>query len=155
MHRTVFLSALTALFVSMPLSAHHGFGGRYDAGQPVAIAGIVERVTFGAPHSTLVLRIDSAFTEKIPSLDGLPAPSPSFRSAYAPVLIAGQRVSLEFPPIGVFNALDTRVRLGDRVELVALRNCDPPHQWRIQWFQPAQGAPAARSGRVQTEVSQC
>lgn len=105
--------------------AHHGFQGRYDAAHPVRVSGVVERAAFEHPHARLWLVVD------------------------------GRRVEVEFPPISRFNALRGRVAPGDRVEIDALRNCDPPHQLRVQRVRLGDGAEIAVPGRVQTETKGC
>ena len=51
--------------------------------------------------------------------------------------------------------LDGRVNPGDRVAVIVLRNCEPPHQLRGQWVRPARGEAVIRGGTLQAEVEGC
>lgn len=67
----------------------------------------------------------------------------------------GEAPEIEFPPVRRFFALEERIQPGDRIALIALRNCEPPHQLRAQWVAPESGPPVVRSGRMQSEVERC
>jgi hypothetical protein len=116
---------LLALLASSAALAHHGFQGRYDAANPVRVMGTVERAAFEHPHARVTVRTDESLVE------------------------------IEFPPITRFNALNGRLAVGDRVEIEALRNCEPPHQLRAQRVRLADGAVVAVQGRVQAETRGC
>lgn len=131
--------------------AHHGFGGSYDRSAPVYLEGTVQRAYFGQPHAELVLTVDAAVQSA--TLD-------ETAQAFADGLTFwraefGASPEIELPPVRLFFDLETRVRPGDRIAIIALRNCDPPHQLRAQWIAPPAGEPVVRRGRMQTEVSGC
>lgn len=138
------LTATTAL-------AHHGFGGTYDRSAPVYLEGTVESAFFGYPHAELVLTVDtdvrsaSLGDEAREFADGL-----TFWRAEI-----GATSEIEFPPVALFFDLEPRIRPGDRIAVIVLRNCEPPHQLRAQWVAPASGDPVVRRGRMQTEVQGC
>lgn len=129
--------------------AHHGFSGRYDRSTPLWIEGVVTDASFGFPHSTLVLDTGAG---ALPV--DLPESAVEFADGLAILPEAGE-VAVEFPPVGRFNGLEDRVGVGDRIQLVVLRNCEPPHQLRVQWIAPATGEPVVREGRMQEEVAAC
>lgn len=150
-HALITIAAAAGLLAAGTAGAHHGFTGRYDAGRPVWLEGQVQSVRFGAPHS--VLRLDVAAATA-------PSPLPAEldfleRPPLTPPEWTGQRVAVEFPPIERFNALQDRLKPGDRVALVAYRNCSTPHQLRVQWVRLPDGGTVVRSGRLQTEVPAC
>ncbi|MEO0632074.1 MAG: hypothetical protein AAFY46_15325, partial [Planctomycetota bacterium] len=140
------LSALAALFGTLAL-AHHGFGGRYDRAAPIYLEGRVLEAYFGFPHAEVVIDVDPK---------AMVAPEPVATGAFATGLTfwraaLGRQVKVEFPPVARFFALEGRVQLGDRMGLVVLRNCEPPHQLRAQWVAPSEGRPVIREGTMQTE----
>lgn len=137
------LAALTA-------GAHHGFTGRYDASQPLWLAGEVTRVYFGQPHPEVTIRVPQALAAPGAAPTGDAGPAPRVRPD-----TLGRELKIEFPPLRPFFDLGSRVRPGDRVSVIALRNCEPPHQLRGQWIQPALGEPVERRGRVQYQVERC
>jgi len=67
----------------------------------------------------------------------------------------GQEVRIEFPPVGSFFGLGRIVSVGDRVAVIAYRNCNAPNQLRGQWIIPKTGAPVAYAGQAQQEVEGC
>lgn len=138
------LSLLCAL-VPATVLAHHGFGGRYDRNNPVYLEGLVVSAFFGQPHPELVVMVDAA------------APVPPDLAGRFPGLVAwpGPEATVEFPPVRAFFALDGAVIEGDRIALVALRNCEPPNQLRGQWLKTTDGNVVEASGRLQTEVEGC
>jgi len=136
--------------------AHHGFTGRYDISQPLWIEGEVTRVYFGQPHPEVTIRTpnDLSAPSSAPDLTGA-------AGVIRPQALSvredsrGREIVVEFPPIQAFFSLGSRVARGDRVAVIAFRNCEAPHQIRGQWIQPAIGAPVARNGRVQYQVDGC
>jgi hypothetical protein len=145
-----FATTLTTAF------AHHGFTGRYNIAQPVWIEGEVVRVYFGQPHPLVTVRTAanmSAPTQR-PAL-GAAADSIGDRALVVRADTRGREVRIEFPPVQMFFDLDRKVAVGDRVAIIAFRNCNAPHQLRGQWIQPKTGNAIARGGRVKYQVEGC
>jgi len=140
-----------AMLTAAAALAHHGFGGAYDRSAPIYLEGTVERAYFGYPHAELVLRADPS---------ARPADLPDSAAEFAPGLGVwhaelGGAPDIEFPPVRRFFDLEERIKPGDRIAVIALRNCEPPHQLRAQWVAPESGPPVVRSGRMQSEVEHC
>ncbi len=145
---TAALGALSVLAASAAL-AHHGFGGRYDRSTPVWLEGVVEDAFFGYPHAEIVLRAD-----RDPDLGDLPVTASEFDAGLA-VYEGDDTVEIEFPPVQLFFALEGRIDVGDRIAVIVLRNCEPPHQLRGQWVRLADGEQVLRRGTMQEEVLGC
>jgi hypothetical protein len=147
--RLPLLPAIGALIIvgcALPLTvlAHHGFSGRYDRSAPVWLAGTVTAASFGLPHSVITLTPDTTLPPDVGEFaDGLVT------------WTGADPVTVEFPPVARFFDIGDMIAVGDRIGLVALRNCDEPHQLRGQWVQPATGVPVVREGRMQEEVAGC
>ncbi|MEL6782687.1 MAG: hypothetical protein AAFO51_09940 [Pseudomonadota bacterium] len=140
------LSGVVALCGTLAL-AHHGFGGRYDRAAPIYLEGKVLEAYFGFPHAEVLMDVDP---------DATVAPAPVAAGEFATGLTfwratLGRPVEVEFPPVARFFALEGRVEAGDRIGLVVLRNCEPPHQLRAQWVAPPKGPPVIREGTMQSE----
>ncbi len=147
---------IVACLLMSSVRAHHGFTGRYDVSQPLWIEGEITRVYFGQPHPLVTIRTNSKLTTpaQTPDLAG----AGDVIAAGAIVVRAdtrGQDVRIEFPPVRMFFELGDRITVGDRVAVIAFRNCESPHQLRGQWIRPARGVPVARAGRVQSQVQGC
>ncbi|MBB4005540.1 DUF6152 family protein [Aurantimonas endophytica] len=135
---------------------HHGFGGRYDLSAPVWIEGEVTRAYFGQPHAELVIRVADDL--------GVPAAPPDLGSA-ATFLdpgrlqvradMRGASVEVELPPTQKYFSLGERIAVGDRIAIIAVRNCDPPHQLNGQWLRLADGEIVARAGAMSYMVGGC
>lgn len=138
--------ATAAVVATTPAIAHHGFTGRYDVSSPIYINGIVEAATFGFPHA--VIEITSSCASAPPALTA------EFGTGLVAVS-SEQRLTVEFPPVGIFNDLEGRIAGGDQIGMVVFRNCDPPHQLRAQWVAPVAGEPVLRNRRLQDEVEGC
>jgi hypothetical protein len=67
----------------------------------------------------------------------------------------GASVEIEYPPIALFFDLASRIREGDALSTIALRNCLAPHQLRGQWIRLADGSTVLRRGRMQSGVEGC
>lgn len=67
----------------------------------------------------------------------------------------GTSIEIEFPPVDRFFELEGRIRPGDRIAVIALRNCEAPHQLRGQWIAPPDGPAVVREGRMQSEIDGC
>lgn len=144
--RALMTTLMAASVLVVGAEAHHGFSGRYDVTKPLYVGGRVKSAVFGYPHAVL---------EIIP--DGLPPTQvPVESSPQAPLLMkAGGIVAIELPPVAIFNSLESRIKVGDRIGLIVLRNCDPPHQYRALWVAPVEGLPVNRDRRYQGEVQGC
>ncbi|MEM9764015.1 MAG: hypothetical protein AAF968_16160 [Pseudomonadota bacterium] len=144
--RVVALSAMVAVGGTLAL-AHHGFGGRYDRSAPIYLEGTVLEAYFGFPHAEVLIEADP---------DAIVAPASIATGEFVTGLTfwqaaLGLQVEVEFPPVARFFALEERVDVGDRIGLVVLRNCEPPHQLRAQWVAPPTGPPVIREGTMQSE----
>ena len=152
------IALLLALLISgvSAALAHHGFTGRYDISAPLWIEGEVTKVYFGQPHAELTIRTsaDLSLPDAAPDLAGaddvITAQALAVRED-----TKAREIEIEFPPIRIFFDLGSSVSVGDRVAVIAFRNCEPPHQLRGQWIKPQDGAPVARSGRLQYQVEGC
>jgi hypothetical protein len=136
--------------------AHHGFDGRYDLAAPVWIEGVVVDAYFGHPHSELTVHVSSdiAVPEPRPEL----GPAASFLDPQAltvPADIVGQTVVLELPPTAQYASLGNRIASGDRIAVIAVRNCEPPHQLNVQWLRLPGGEVESRTGAMSYMVEEC
>lgn len=154
--RSLATLAMLLAALAAPASAHHGFTGRYDASRPLWIEGVVTRAYFGQPHAEVVIRTEPTLAPPTtrPAL-GSAADIIGDRPLEVRADTRGRVVRIEFPPVAAFFALGTSVSVGDRVAVIAYRNCEAPHQLRGQWIRPESGRPTVRSGRVQAQVEGC
>jgi hypothetical protein len=141
--RLLLLSA--AVLPVGPTSAHHGFTGRYDTDKPLFMVGSVVSVAASPPHPVVTLRVSPSAIAP-PSGADRPAELTGDFGPGAP--LAGQTVQVEFPPVQTFFALRDRLKPGDTVEIVALRNCRPPNQLRSQWIRLPGREIIQREGRL-------
>ena len=135
---------------------HHGFSGRYDLSRPIWIEGEVVRAYFGPPHAELTIR--TAPSMRVPSPLPRLGPTASFIDAGSLRILTptqGRTFRLELPPTQQYFGLRSRVAVGDRIAVVALRNCERPHQLNVQWLRPAKGAIVARSAPMSYMARQC
>ena len=58
----VLAAGLLSLACAMPVFAHHGFTGRYDASKPINIQGTVRAVTVAYPHAEITIQVVDAAT---------------------------------------------------------------------------------------------
>lgn len=145
------LSVLASLALLAQAFAHHGGAGRYDAGQPIYLTGRVLEAHFAPPHPRLRLAVEAA---DLPALSA--AEAADFTGPVAVRLgDAGRTLTVEFAPIGMFFSLGDRLSVGDRVEVIAMINCEPPHELRSQWLRLANGTLLMRSGGNHRKVSGC
>ena len=54
------LAIAAALLSSLPIQAHHSFGGTYDVGKQITIKGKMVQVTLRSPHSFLYVEVEDA-----------------------------------------------------------------------------------------------
>jgi hypothetical protein len=139
--RIVIGGALIAL--SGPARAHHGFTGRYDTDQPIWLKGRITALTLARPHPTITL---TPVDEPVPH--GLKMPPEMTGALVSPRDRVGVAQTVEFAPVSAFFDMGDRARVGDVVEIIALRNCSPPHQLRSQWLRLANGAVIERVGKL-------
>jgi hypothetical protein len=145
------LLAVSAIVMPLPTVAHHGFTGRYDTDAPIWILGAVTAAAFSPPHPVLNVRvdIDAAAPQNLPVISSVTG-AVAVRAADH-----GQVLAVELPPVGTFFGLSSQVRVGDRVAMIALRNCAPPHQLRSQWIRLANGSVIERAERMSYMVRGC
>jgi hypothetical protein len=144
MMRSLISAALALAATAAPAApAHHGFTGRHDTDRPIWLTGVVTALSASPPHPSIALRVDAEAAAppgtRPVEFTGALAVRPEDR---------GQTVQIEFPPVAAFHALGQSVRVGDRVQIMALRNCRPPNQLRSQWIRLADGAVVQREGRL-------
>jgi uncharacterized protein DUF6152 len=61
MRRSYFALAVAAVMVSsLPVQAHHSFGGTYDVGREITIKGKIVQVQLRSPHSFLHVEVEDA-----------------------------------------------------------------------------------------------
>jgi hypothetical protein len=140
---------LAALVV--PALAHHGFTGRYDTNNPIWIEGVVESLATAPPHPTMQVRLD----DPARSASVIVAPSELTGPIRALTDGAGRAVEVEFPPVPDFFSMGEKLRVGNRVAVIALRNCQPPHQLRSQWVRLTSGNLIQRVGRLSYQSRGC
>ncbi|WP_425645357.1 hypothetical protein [Agrobacterium leguminum] len=136
--RTALALAISVIGVA---SAYHGFGDRYDLSAPIWVEGEVVEAYFGQPHAELTIRtrVDMALPATAPDMDMAAA----FLDAGALVVLpetVGQTIEVELPPTQQYFGLGERIHVGDRVAIIAVRNCDEPHQLNGQWLRLADDA---------------
>jgi len=54
------LAIAAAMLSSLPVQAHHSFGGTYDVGKQITIRGKMVQVTLRSPHSFLYVEVEDA-----------------------------------------------------------------------------------------------
>lgn len=148
-------SSAGALF-SWEAKSHHGFDGRYDLSAPVWLQGLVVHSYFGQPHAELVIETspDLAVPDQIPDL----AAAASFLAPGALTVrpeTRGRHIKVELPPTSQFFTLGQSIADRDTVALIALRNCEAPHQLNVQWVQVGDDPPVARSRPMSYMASEC
>ncbi|MBE9018910.1 hypothetical protein C7Y66_22905 [Chroococcidiopsis sp. CCALA 051] len=154
---TTVIVLFSAASVTKEVAAHHGFTGEYDASRPLYVQGTVRQVRWQSPHSTLIVEIPK----------NLEVP-PEFRQLSASELgtdtqkqltvspeLLGTQQRVEFPPVTSMVApLQDRLQVGNSVQLVVLRNCEPPNQLRILLARVTDGTTVARA-KTANQVNGC
>jgi hypothetical protein len=139
--------------------AHHGFQGRYDSSRLMYLQGTVQEARWQSPHSVLVVQVPDRIS--IPdSVRQSTQLNQLGRNAVQrltiPQNLLGRVQQVEFPPVGsMTRPLRDRLRSGGQIRLLVYRNCDRPHQLRVQFAQMTDGTTVVRPGTVQTEVIGC
>jgi hypothetical protein len=78
------LCAALAVFVPLPLSAHHSFAAEFDAAKPVTLEGTVARLEWTNPHAWLYLDVRGADGKVVQWALELSAPSALNRRGFRP-----------------------------------------------------------------------
>jgi hypothetical protein len=139
------------------VAAHHGFTGQYDASRPLYLQGTVQQVRWQSPHSTLIVELPKNL-EVPPEFRQLSASElgsdTQQRLTVSPDLL-GTRSRVEFPPVAsMVDPLQDRLQVGDSIQLVVLRNCQPPNQLRVLLARLADGTTVARA-KTANQVNGC
>ena len=144
--------ALAALVLSGGVVlAHHGITGRYDTSKPFVLTGTITQATFTPPHPVLSVRVEAA----VPPTVEVDRPDEFTGSFIARPEDIGQVHEIELSPVRMFYDLVDRVRVGDRVVVLALRNCMPPHELRSSWIQLSDGEIVSYTGGLHRRVDGC
>lgn len=143
--------AFTTFCLAGTVTAHHGMTGRYDAAIPIVLSGTITATTFAPPHPVLSVRVDTA---ELPAFE-VGRPAEYFGPAVARAEDVGKVREIELSPVGMFYDLAERVRVGDRIVIVALRNCFPPHQLRSTWLRLFDGTVVSYTGDWAPGVDGC
>jgi hypothetical protein len=144
-------TSLLGIALTLPVLAHHGYTGEYNAAQPIYMEGTVEQVTIAYPHVEMTVRVAGQAT--------VPAQLP--RITDVGIADVSKKMTVAAPgtyPLqvaGLQKELDGRIAKGDKIALVALQNCLPPNQYRTRWIRIAAGDVVSLAGRTQTEVEGC
>jgi hypothetical protein len=56
-HTTLVFASVLALIATMPVLAHHAFGGEFDANRPVLLKGPIVKVEWVNPHTWIHLQV--------------------------------------------------------------------------------------------------
>lgn len=145
----VFALGLTAL----PGAAltHHGVTGQYDTSTPIVLAGTITAATFAPPHPVLSIQVEDEEL-RIGEVD---RPDEFTGPFVQRAEDAGEMREIEFSPVSTFYDLRDEVSVGDRVVVLALRNCLPPNQLRSSWIQLADGEVISYAGGLHVRVDGC
>lgn len=111
-------------------SAHHGVTGQYDASRPIAIVGTVTAATFSPPHPVMSVQVEEG---ELPDVE-IGRPGELTGPIALPAENMGDVLEIEFAPASMFYDLRDRLQIGDRVVVLVLRNCRPPHELRSSWI---------------------
>lgn len=139
------------LALSEAALAHHGVTGRYDASIPIVLVGEVTAAAFAPPHPVITVRVVAGDLPKYQV--GRPA-----EYFGAPVVRAEDfdtEHTVELSPVRMFYDLASRLKIGDRVTIVALRNCLPTHQLRSTWLRLSNGEVISYTGDWAPGVDGC
>lgn len=139
------------------VEAHHGFSGQYDASRPLYLQGTVRQVRWQSPHSTLIVELPKNL-EVPPEFRQLSASRLGLNNQQRLTVSAnllGRRSRVEFPPVvSMVAPLRDRLQVGDSIQLVVLRNCQPPNQLRVLLARLSDGTTVARA-RTANQVNGC
>jgi len=133
------------------VSAHHGVTGRYDASAPIILHGTVTAATFSPPHPVFTVRGEA---KELPATN-LGRPDEYFGPLRTRAEDVGVERDVELSPVRLFYDLADRIRVGDQVTIVALRNCLSPHQLRSTWLRLPDGEVVSYTGDWAPGVDGC
>ncbi|WP_246767399.1 hypothetical protein [Rhizobium leguminosarum] len=133
------------------VSAHHGVTGRYDASAPIILHGTVTAATFSPPHPVFTVLVEARGLSKM----ALGRPGEYFGPLKTRAEDVGVERDVELSPVRLFYNLANRLRVGDQVTIVALRNCLSPHQLRSTWLRLPDGEVVSYTGDWAPGVDGC
>ncbi|NHC35804.1 DUF6152 family protein [Scytonema millei] len=139
------------------VAAHHGFTGEYDASRPLYIQGTVQQVRWQSPHSTLIVELPKNLEvpPEFRQLSTSELGSDTQKQLTVSPDLLGTRSRVEFPPVSSMVApLQDRLQVGDSIQLVVLRNCQPPNQLRVLLARLTDGTTVARA-KTANQVNGC
>lgn len=146
-------TAIAAGLAARPGTAatHRGVTGQPDAGTPMILAGTIARATFAPPHPVLLVQVEGGEIQ----VGDLGRPD-EFTGPFVqrPGDVGAVR-EVEFPPVGTLYDPRDRVAAGDRVVVLALRTCLPPHEPRSPWAQLEGGEVVSHEGGLNVRVDGC
>ena len=148
--------SLTTVFAMLTVmvggaGAHHGVTGLYDSSQPILIAGTVTEATFSPPHPVISVQVEAAE----PPTGDLNRPDEFTGPIQLRPGDIGQVREVEFSPVATFYDLRDRVSVGDRVVILALKNCEPEQQLRSSWITLSDGEVISYTGGLHRKVDGC
>jgi Family of unknown function (DUF6152) len=110
----VLITALAAIVLTVPASAHHSFAAAYDLNDPITMKGVINSVLLRNPHSWFVLDVKDANGKIEEWSFEAGTPSGMIRNGYKPSVIKqGAEVTIKG-----FRARDTTQKRGMLRELV-------------------------------------
>jgi Family of unknown function (DUF6152) len=144
-------AGLMCLVFAVPSHAHHGFTGEYDATRPIYIEGTVQQVTVAYPHVEMTIEVADAASVpgELPDISALGI------EGVMDLISPAEPGTYDLQIAGLQEELEGNIASGDKIALVALRNCLPPNQYRSRWIRIASGEVVSLAGRTQTEVNGC
>ncbi|MCU0882752.1 MAG: DUF6152 family protein [Hyphomonadaceae bacterium] len=145
---TVAAATLTTVTVAI---AHHGRNGAYDVSRPIALEGVITEASFAPPHPVITIRVDAR--PRAASASGMPGYEGA--AAINRAADAGAVRVIEFSPLPQFTALRDSVTVGQRIQIMAFRNCIGTHDLRGHWVRTAGGVIAQRDNRPTSAVNGC
>ncbi|WP_246333217.1 hypothetical protein [Aureimonas mangrovi] len=143
--------AALALGVAGAARAHHGVTGQYDAATPIVLSGTLTAAAFSPPHPMLSIQVD---TNEPPAFV-VGRPDEYFGPAVVRPEDVGPVREVELSPVRMFYDLADQLSVGDRVVVVALRNCLAPHQLRSTWLRLSDGTVVSYTGDWAPGVDGC
>lgn len=150
--RTVAGIAMTALIALAPPTA----ASRYDLARPIWLEGRIVGASIGRALVELTIRTpdDLTLPRDLPDL----GPAATFLDARSLSVRSGTRgraVTVTLPPTRTFHGIDGSVAPGERVTIVALRDCAPPHRLKVQWLRLGGGQVVAHGAATPFMIRSC